>query len=103
MFVRSEAIGLPAGLNTSTNTPPPSATSPAGSLMVHAAGSSNVSVPSDVVKLFQPAEDVAVALGEAVTEGDAVSVAGLVPVAVPVAVPAAVPVAVVVAVPVPLA
>jgi hypothetical protein len=76
MLVRSEAIGLPDWLVTSAKAPPPSGSSPAGSLTLHAAGRSSVSRPSAVVKLFQDADAGAVpaALGEPAAVGVALAV-----------------------------
>lgn len=79
MLVRRVANGFPAWLVISANAPPPSASSPAGSVTVHAAGRSKVSWPSAVVYVFHEADGavVPVAFGVPV----AVAVAGAVAVA----------------------
>lgn len=55
ILVRSVASGLPAWFVISANAPPPSGSSPAGSLTLHPSGRSKVSWPSAVVYVVQAA------------------------------------------------
>ena len=83
MLVRSVARGLPAWLVISAKAPPPSASSPAGSLTLQVEGRSKASWPSAVVYVFHAADGALVSVASGVPA--AVSVAGAVAVAVSVA------------------
>ncbi|VXC17602.1 exported hypothetical protein [Arthrobacter sp. 9AX] len=83
MLVRSVASSRPSPLLTSANAPPPSASSPAGSLTFHVDGRSKARSPAAVVYVVQGADGGALdALPVTLADADAVVVAGVVGVAV---------------------
>ena len=74
MLVRSVASSRPSSLVTSANAPPPSASSPAGSLMLQVDGRSKARSPAAVVYVVQEADAGALVVGTGVAGAEGVSV-----------------------------